>query len=71
MATSFSDYRNYIDETGMLTLVEHMHAENQMGWIRYMRNEMVFFAMGSIITTVALAIRMIVSLWRMKNSDKV
>lgn len=71
MATAFADYRNYIDETGMLTLVDHIHASHQMSWIRYMKNEMVFFAVGSMITTVALAIRMIISLWRMKNSDRV
>jgi hypothetical protein len=71
VSTSVSDFRNFMDEQGLQTLVEHLHVTKQTSLMRYMKNEMVFFGTGSVISCVLLAIRMIVSLWRMRNTGKV
>lgn len=71
VSTSVSDFRNFMDEQGLQTLVEHLHVTKQTSLMRYMKNEMIFFGTGSVISCVLLAMRMIVSLWRMRNTGKV
>lgn len=71
LATALGDYRNYIDEVGLQTLVEDLPVTRQTSLVSYMKNEMVFFGVGSIITAILLTFRLIVSLWRMRNSGRV
>lgn len=71
MSTALGDFRNYLDEKGLQTLVDHLHVTEQTRMITYMKNEMIFFGVGSIITGILLPIRMIVSLWRMRNTGRV
>jgi hypothetical protein len=71
LATALGDYRNYIDEVGLQTLVEELPVTRQTSLVSYMKNEMVFFGVGSIITAILLTFRLIVSLWRMRNSGRV
>lgn len=71
VSTAVSDFRNFMDEQGLQTLVDHLHTTLQTDMIRYMKNELVFFGVGSVITAILLAMRMIVSLWRMRNSGRV
>lgn len=71
MSTTISDIRNFMDEQGLQTLVDHLHVTRQTSMMRYIKNELVFFGVGSIITGILLAMRMIVSLWRMRNSGRV
>jgi hypothetical protein len=37
----------------------------------YIKSEIVFFAMGSIIAGIILPIRLVISIWRVKNTGKV
>jgi hypothetical protein len=71
LATAIGDFRNYMDEEGLQTLVTHLHVTRQTSIMTYIKNEMIFFGTGSIITAILLQMRMIVSLWRMKNSGRV
>ena len=71
LTTALSDFRNFMDEQGLQTLVDHLHVTQQTSIIKYIKTEMLFFGVGSIITGILLPIRMIISLWRMKNSNTV
>lgn len=71
MSTALSDFRNYVDERGLQTLVDHLHVTRQTRIIEYIKNEMIFFGVGGIITGIILPFRMIISLWRMKNKGTV
>lgn len=71
MATAMSDFRNFIDERGLQTLVTHLHVTQQTSIINYIKNEMIFFGVGSSIACVVLPLRMIISLWRMRNRGTV
>ena len=71
VSNSFSDFRNFVDEKGLQTLVDHLHVSKQTSIINYIKHEMVFFGVGSIITGILLPIRMIISLWRMRNKGTV
>jgi hypothetical protein len=71
MSTALSDFRNFLDEKGLQTLVSHLHVTEQTRLIHYMKNEMIFFGVGSIIAGIILPMRMITSLWRMRNKGTV
>ena len=70
-ATAMIDFRNFMDEKGLQTLVSHLEVEDQTRRMKYIKQEMIFFGVGSIITGILLPIRMIRSLWRMKNTGRV
>ena len=71
MSTYLGDFRSFMDEQGLQTLVTHLHVTKQTRLINYIRDEMVFFGVGSIITGILLPIRMIISLWRVRNKGTV
>ncbi|HUR31536.1 MAG TPA: hypothetical protein VMZ69_08875 [Saprospiraceae bacterium] len=71
MSTALSDFHNFLEEKGLQTLVTHLHVQAQSNVINYIKSEMIFFGVGSIIAGVILPFRMIVSLWRMKNRGTV
>lgn len=71
LSTALGDFRNFMDEEGLQTLVTHLHVKEQTSIINYIKNEMIFFGVGSIITGIILPFRMIISLWRMRNKGTV
>lgn len=71
MSTALSDFRNFLDERGLQTLVTHLDVNAQTRMINYIKNEMVFFGVGSIVSGILLPLRMIMSLWRMRNRGTV
>jgi hypothetical protein len=70
-ATAMLDFRNFMDERGLQTLVEDLDVQLQTRRINYIKHEMIFFGMGSLITGVLLPIRLVRSLWRMRNKGTV
>jgi hypothetical protein len=52
-------------------LVEDLDVMKQTQCINYIKHEMIFFGVGSLITGVWLPLRMIRSLWRMRNKGTV
>jgi hypothetical protein len=70
-ATAIIDFRNFMDERGLQTLVEDLDVQVQTQRINYIKHEMIFFGTGSVITGVMLPLRMIRSLWRMRNKGTV
>ena len=67
LTTALSDFHNFLDEQGLQTLVEHLNVNAQTRMMNYMKSEMIFFGVGSIISGIILPFRMIISLWRVKN----
>lgn len=71
MSTALSDFRNFLDERGLQTLVTHLHVTEQTRVINYIKNEMIFFGVASVISGIVLPFRMLKSLWRMRNRGTV
>lgn len=71
MTTALGDFRSFMDEKGLQSLTDHLHVKQQTSIIEYIKDEMIFFGVGSIITGLILPARMIMSLWRMRNEGTV
>lgn len=71
MTMAFGDFRNYLDEEGLQVLVDHLPFKDQTRIMSYIKSQMVFFSVGAIIAGLILPLRMIISLWRMRNRGTV
>jgi hypothetical protein len=68
LLTSMMDFNNYLEEIGLQDMVKELSADQQYSVIRYIQREVIFFGVGSIIGLVVLSLRLMISLWRMRNS---
>jgi hypothetical protein len=71
LTTALIDFRNFIEEEGLQTLVGHLHVKEQTRMMHYIKSEMIFFGVGAIIAGFILPFRMVISLWRVRNRGTV
>ena len=68
---SMYDFQRFLDEEGLISIMDKLTAEKQSNLSKYIKYEKLFFGAGAIITLIMLPIRMIISIWRVKNRDSV
>lgn len=66
-----SMFQDFKDEGILLQLIEDLPFETQKGLRKYIENEYVFFGVGSIVTSMLLPFRMLISIWRVRNRGTV
>ena len=71
LVLSIGDYSSFLKEEGQQKMVEHLPFKRQTQLLKYMRNEMLFFGVGAVIAAIVLPLRMVVSLWRVRNRGTV
>ena len=64
-------FQTFLDENSMDEFMTGMNFTNKPWLIKFIRTEMIFFGVGSIITAIFFPIRMLISIWRTKNRDTV
>lgn len=64
-------FNDYVDRVGLEGLFEHFSWEGQSGMVDYVRTEMILFGVGSIVASVLMPFRMLISFWRMHNRGTV
>ena len=66
-----SEFQYFLDEEGTYELVSHLPIDRQLPISNYIRTELIFFSVGAIIATIIFPFRLIISLWRVRNRNKV
>ncbi|MDX1940015.1 MAG: hypothetical protein SFU99_05650 [Saprospiraceae bacterium] len=66
-----NNFQTYLDYNGTEALLGQTNIEVSSGLIRYTYNEMLLFAVGSIISSVIFPFRLAISLWRGRNRGTV
>lgn len=64
------DFQAYADEKGLQTFMDSVTVSKQMSLIKYIKSEYYFFWAGAFICSLAIPIKMIRSIWRMKNKKR-
>lgn len=64
-------FQTFLDERGPEAIVSSMPLSSQDNMLTYIRSEVIFFGVASIISTVALGFRLLVSVWRLRNRGEV
>ncbi|NNF36586.1 MAG: hypothetical protein HKN68_20965 [Saprospiraceae bacterium] len=68
---SLYDFQRFLDEDGLISIMGGMSVDQQYGLAKYIRYEKLFFGTGAMVTIIMLPIRMIVSIWRVRNRGTV
>ncbi len=66
-----AEFQFYLDDEGTYDMVSHLEINKQVQLSKYIRSEIVFFGVGAILATLIFPIRMIISLWKVRNRNKV
>ena len=62
------DFQRMVDETGIEPLVNSSNLETKFNLARYVKYEFIFFSTGAFITLILLPMRMVASIWRVRNN---
>ncbi len=71
LITSIGNFNSYLKEEGLQGLLDHLPFDQQLSMLRYMKNEMIFFGVFAVLGAIFLPIRLVISLWRTRNTNKV
>ncbi len=71
LVSNVNHFQTYLDERGVLSFMSHLHPERLDTLDRYIRAQMIFFGVGSVVSTSVLAVRLIISVWRVRNKGTV
>lgn len=61
-------FQSFIDDNGAGVFYDHLAFAKQKSLASYTRSEYIFFGVGSMLTTIILPIRLIISTWRDINN---
>jgi len=68
---SLGDFSNFLDEKGLQTIVSHLPVARQYPLMRYIKSEMIFFGVASVVSAIVFPVRMLISVFRMYNSGTI
>jgi len=60
-------FQTFLDEYGIEGLVGKLPFGKRENIAKFIRAEMLFFGVGSVISAILLSLRLVVSVWRTKN----
>ena len=60
-------FQTFLDEKGIESFMSGIDLEKQYALVSYIRNEMIFFGVGSLISAIIMPFRLLISVWRLHN----
>lgn len=67
----FGLFSVFLDEKGIESLTIHLPEERQVALSKYISSEFIFFSVGTMIACFLLPFRLIISIWRTYNKNRV
>ncbi len=64
-------FMGFLDEETLEASLGHLPPEQQASLERYIRSEIIFFGVSSVITAIFLPFRLLKSIWRQRNRGTV
>ena len=64
-------FQTFLDEYGIEGLVGNLPFGKRENIAKFIRAEMLFFGVGSVISAIILTFRLVVSVWRTRNKGTV
>lgn len=63
-------FNRFVDEQGLHDLTYHLNYNQQMTLVKYIQTEVLFFGVGSVVSSVVLPVRLMISVWRDYNPGR-
>ena len=64
-------FQTFLDENGFEGLVGDLPFGKRENMAKFIRAEMLFFGVGSVISAIILPFRLVISVWRTRNKGTV
>lgn len=64
-------FQVHLDEVGIESFLGHLQYDQQSSMATYIRTQMLFFGTGAVITSAIWPLRLVISIWRMRNRGTV
>ena len=71
LVDSLTEFQLYADEKGLQTFLDHLSADTLQSLRKYIGTEYIFFGTAAIISAIIFPIRLLVSVWRVRNRGTV
>ena len=71
LVNELTSVRTILDEQGIEILVGNLTYEDHWGFANYVKTEMYFFGVASLVVTALLPLRLLLSVWRNRNRGTV
>ena len=71
LSDHLNQFQIYLDDFSIQSFIGHLSNRKQIFISEYIRLEMLFFGSASVIATIVLAFRMMVSIWKVINRGTV
>ena len=62
-----NDYTRFVDQENLSQFMEALSPEKQKAISRYIQNEFIFFGVGTVIGSILMPMRMLISNFRQRN----
>ena len=66
----FNDFQVYLDNNGTKPFFGHLLDQKQISMEIYLRNEILLFGVGAIITSIIFPVFIVISIWRFRNRGR-
>ena len=71
LVSQLNYFQTFLDEEGVEPIIKGLGYKQGQQMAGYIRNEMLLFGVGSLIASVLLPFRMMISIWRTRNRGTV
>ena len=71
LVAELNNFQAFVGEEGLDSFMNHLPLPQQQSMVTYIRNEMLLFGTGSVITAILFPLRMMMSVWRNLNRGTV
>jgi len=66
----FNNFQTYLDNNGTMPFFGYLHDHQQISLELYLRNEMLLFGVGAIVSSVIFPIFLVISIWLYRNKGR-
>jgi len=63
------DFQRFLDEEGTISFFKNSFEVSDYNFGKFIKYQFIFFTTGAIVTTLLMPVRMIVSFWRLYNTN--
>ena len=67
LVQELNEFQTFLDEQGVDAIVGTLPFSEQQSMFKYIRNEMLLFGTGAIISATLLPFRLLIAIWRVRN----
>ena len=70
MIDKFNEFQTYLDNNGTTPFFGYLHDAQQTSLELYLRNEMLLFGVGAIVTSIIFPFFIVLSIWKFRNRGR-